>query len=192
MRLNPINHQISPATFVPSPNFDQRPCGQEVDLLVIHNISLPPGEFGTGHIQDLFLNQLNPNGHPYYKHLQGLRVSSHLLIDRQGQLTQFVPLHMRAWHAGVSRFNGRYRCNDFSIGIELEGTDTVPYTHAQYHTLVQVSRIILHHYPKITLDRIIGHQHIAHLRKTDPGPFFRWNFYKNMLQRMCPNDGISI
>jgi AmpD protein len=160
-----------------SPNCDARPAGSPVDLLVIHNISLPPGQFGGPWIDDLFLNLLDPRAHPYFQHLDGLRVSAHLLIRRDGSLIQYVPLHRRAWHAGVSCFRGRPRCNDYSIGIELEGTDTLPFADTQYATLVRVTRRIRELYPGISADRIAGHSDIAPQRKTDPGPAFDWARY---------------
>ncbi|HHH38682.1 MAG TPA: 1,6-anhydro-N-acetylmuramyl-L-alanine amidase AmpD [Sedimenticola sp.] len=158
----------------PSPNCDLRPPGCVIDLLVIHSISLPPGRFGDGWIDDLFLNRLDPDAHPYFRDICRLRVSSHLLIRRGGELVQYVPLDRRAWHAGVSAFRGRTACNDFSIGIELEGDDETPFTDAQYHTLIQTIADIRELYPTITPDRIVGHSDIAPGRKTDPGPCFDW------------------
>jgi AmpD protein len=165
-----------------SPNRDQRPGDSEVDLLVIHNISLPPGEFGGPWIDDLFLNRLDPSQHPYFDEIKGLRVSAHLLIRRDGELIQYVPLEQRAWHAGVSSFCNRECCNDFSIGIELEGTDDKPYTEAQYATLARATREIMRRYPAITKDRITGHADIAPQRKTDPGPAFDWSRYRRLLK----------
>jgi len=158
----------------PSPNQDQRPEGVTVDLLVLHNISLPPGEFGGPWIDDLFLNRLDPQTHPYFQDIAALRVSSHLLIRRDGSLIQYVPLHRRAWHAGVSEFQGRPRCNDYSIGIELEGTDRLGFTDAQYQRLIETVVEIRRCYPLITPERITGHSDIAPGRKTDPGPAFDW------------------
>ena len=160
-----------------SPNCDRRPPGSEVDLLVIHNISLPAGSFGGPWIEALFLNRLPRHRHPDFAEIADLRVSAHLLIRRDGGLVQFVPLDKRAWHAGVSCFQGRERCNDFSIGIELEGTDHQPYTDAQYQRLIETTRQIQGHFPAITPDRITGHCHIAPERKTDPGPAFDWDRY---------------
>lgn len=165
----------------PSPNQDERPSGCSVDLLVIHNISLPPGEFGGPWIDHLFHNQLDSSLHPYFQEIHQLRVSSHLLIRRDGQLIQYVPLNLRAWHAGHSTFQGRERCNDFSIGIELEGTDDLPYTDAQYATLIKTTREILARFPDITPDRIVGHADISPGRKTDPGVAFDWHRYQQML-----------
>jgi AmpD protein len=155
-----------------------------VDLLVIHNISLPPGEFGGPWIEHLFLNRLDPSIHPYFQEIQHLKVSSHLLILRDGELIQYVPLNKRAWHAGKSSFHGRERCNDFSIGIELEGTDDQPYTDAQYATLNEVTHDILSLFPAITPDRIVGHADISPDRKTDPGPAFDWQRYLRTLRAM--------
>ena len=166
---------------LPSGNANERPDPGEISLLVIHNISLPPGRFGGGFVEQLFLNCLDCTMHPYFERLQGLRVSAHLLIDRRGRLTQFVPFDRRAWHAGESRFEGRPHCNDFSVGIELEGTDERPYTRAQYARLVRVTRALMRAYPAITAGRIVGHEHIAPGRKTDPGPAFDWVRYRAAL-----------
>lgn len=159
---------------MPSPNHDRRPAGSRVELLVIHNISLPPGEFGGPWIEQLFLNRLDPTAHPYFARIAHLRVSAHLLIRREGALVQFVPLSLRAWHAGASCFQGRERCNDFSIGIELEGADDIPYAPAQYQTLARVTRDLQRRYRRIDRERIVGHSDIAPERKTDPGPAFDW------------------
>ncbi|QVL46840.1 MAG: 1,6-anhydro-N-acetylmuramyl-L-alanine amidase AmpD [Thiocapsa sp.] len=166
----------------PSPSQDARPPGTPIDLLVIHNISLPPGDFSGDWIDDLFLDRLDPAAHPYFREIAGLRVSAHLLIRRNGRLLQYVPFEQRAWHAGVSRFAGRGRCNDFSIGIELEGTDDIPFTEAQYARLAECTRRILRRYPGITEDRIAGHAEIAPGRKTDPGPAFDWNRYRRSIR----------
>jgi len=161
----------------PCENQDERPPGSEVDLLVIHSISLPPGEFGGPWIDDLFMNRLDPDAHPYFLQIGDLRVSCHLLIDREGRLIQYVPLNRRAWHAGVSSFQGRRGCNDFSIGIELEGCDEKPFTDAQYATLAQATRAIRARFPAITRERITSHAAIAPERKSDPGPRFDWARY---------------
>ena len=166
-----------------SPNADPRPDANDISLLVIHNISLPPAQFGGPYIEQLFSNNLNPDDHPYFRDIYKLQVSSHLLIDRQGNITQFVPFDQRAWHAGVSEFEGRQRCNDFSIGIELEGTDDIAYTDIQYSVLAQVSQQIMAQYSAITMDRIVGHSDIAPERKTDPGQAFDWQRYKQLLNR---------
>ena len=161
---------------VPSPNFDQRPPSTVIDLLVIHNISLPPGQFGGPWIAHLFTNCLDAHADPYFETLQSLRVSSHFLIRRDGQLVQFVSTLQRAWHAGVSQFGGRERCNDFSIGIELEGTDDQAFCSAQYDSLCGLTRSLQRVHP---LRTVTGHQHIAPGRKTDPGPFFDWSRYQS-------------
>jgi AmpD protein len=166
----------------PSPNQDERPPDSVIDLLVIHNISLPPGEFGGPWIDDLFLNRLDPAIHPFFRDIHRLRVSSHLLIRRDGRLIQYVPLDKRAWHAGRSSFRGRDQCNDFSIGIELEGTDDQAYTEAQYVTLGKVTGDILARFPAITPARIVGHADISPGRKTDPGPAFDWHRYHQMIR----------
>lgn len=155
----------------PSPNADPRPQGAAVDLLVLHNISLPPGEFGGAHVQALFCNRLSPYEHPYFASLAALRVSAHFLIERDGALTQFVSCEARAWHAGASSFRGRARCNDFSIGIELEGTDFIPFADAQYHTLALLVPALIRRYP---LRAARAHSEISAGRKTDPGPCFDW------------------
>jgi len=172
---------ITQAKQCPSPNCDARPDVGGITLLVIHNISLPPGDFGNGHIEAFFCNQLDHQHHPFFSEIAGVKVSAHLLIDRSGKLIQFVPLHQRAWHAGVSCFENRGRCNDYSIGIELEGTDDTPYTSLQYDTLIDVTRLIMKRYPAITQERITGHQTIAPERKTDPGPAFDWQRYRDAL-----------
>jgi N-acetyl-anhydromuramoyl-L-alanine amidase len=164
-----------------SPNNDIRPDINDISLLVIHNISLPPEQFGGPYIAQLFSNCLDPNEHAYFQDIYQLNVSSHLLIDREGQITQFVPFHKRAWHAGVSKFEDRDGCNDFSIGIELEGADHIPFTDEQYEILAAVTRQIIATYPKIKADRIVGHSDIAPDRKTDPGPAFDWQKYRKLL-----------
>ncbi len=173
---------LRPVRRVPSPNQDERPDG-EISLLVIHCISLPPGEFGPRHIDALFLNRLDPQAHPYFRDIAKLRVSAHVLIDRRGRLTQYVPFQRRAWHAGVSSFQGRERCNDFSIGIELEGCDNLPYTPDQYHMLAVVTRTLMGQFAGLRQDRIVGHSDIAPGRKTDPGPAFDWVWYRELLAR---------
>lgn len=164
----------------PSPNFDARPAGVTADLLVIHNISLPPGQFGGTFIADLFANCLDCNAHPYFDRLRVMRVSSHFLIRRDGNVMQFVSANDRAWHAGVSSFGGRERCNDFSIGIELEGTDFEPFTALQYEALAALSYALQSRYP---LANVAGHEHIAPGRKTDPGPFFDWSRYRTLYEQ---------
>lgn len=169
------------ARHCPSPNFNARPNGVAIDLLVIHNISLPAGEFGTGCIEDLFLNCLDCTQHPSFAGLESLQVSAHCLIERNGQVVQFVPFDQRAWHAGVSQYQGRSDCNHFSIGIELEGTDHIPYGDAQYEALAELTRALIAAYPGITPERIVGHSDIAPQRKTDPGPAFDWTRYRRMI-----------
>lgn len=158
----------------PSPNYDTRPAGQAVHLLVVHNISLPPGVFGGPHIIDFFQNRLDLNSHPWLPRLKGLQVSAHFLIRRTGEVVQFVATDHRAWHAGVSQFQGRDRCNDFSIGIELEGTDTLAYEPQQYHALALLDRAVRARHP---IRAVRGHEHIAPKRKTDPGPAFNWRLF---------------
>lgn len=160
---------------IPSPNCDKRPSGVPVELLVIHNISLPPGEFGGPAVVQLFTNSLDCTAHPFYAQLVGLKVSAHFLVRRSGEIVQFVSCDRRAWHAGVSEWQGRNRCNDFSIGIELEGSDFVPFTEAQYDALVRLTRRIRRRYP---VRGMAGHSDIAPARKTDPGPFFDWARYR--------------
>ena len=167
----------------PSPNFNSRPLKTAISLLVIHNISLPPGQFATGAIESFFCNQLNPVAHPYFATIADLQVSSHLLIDRLGGITQFVSFEERAWHAGASCFNGMSNCNDYSIGIELEGCDDVAYTDDQYVALAVVTRQLLRQYPALTPERIVGHQDIAPGRKTDPGAAFDWATYRRLVAK---------
>ena len=168
------------ATRLPSSNFDARSEHSEVSLLVIHNISLPAGQFGGSAIPDLFLNQLDYSMHPSLESLRGIRVSSHFLIRRDGSLLQFVSTAARAWHAGVSQFNGESGCNDFSVGIELEGTDTKEFEAGQYQTLASLSYALCQ---KLPIRHIGGHQDIAPGRKTDPGPYFDWKQYKKLLDQ---------
>ena len=166
--------RIAPARQHPSPNCDDRPAGVEVDLLVVHGISLPPGEFGGPAIEELFTNRLDFDSHPYFDRLRGLRVSAHLLIRRDGEVVQFVPFRQRAWHAGESSFRGRTECNDFSIGVELEGEDDTPYADRQYAVLGAVASALCGAYPGLSPRRICAHSDIAPGRKTDPGPAFDW------------------
>ena len=172
---------LSDARRCPSPNQDERPIGAPIDLLVIHSISLPPGRYGGSWIEDLFHNRLDPAAHPYFAPIATLRVSAHLLIRRDGMPLQFVPFDRRAWHAGVSCYQGRAACNDFSVGIELEGCDEDPFTEPQYQRLAAVTRILVAAYPRITPARIVGHSDIAPGRKTDPGPCFDWPRYSALL-----------
>lgn len=156
---------------VPSPNVDDRPAEASAELVVIHNISLPPGEYGQGYVHALFTNRLDPKAHPFFENIAGARVSAHLLIERDGSVTQFASFDRRAWHAGASEFRGRSRCNDFSVGIELEGSDFEPFSDAQYSSLNDVLAILCRAYP---VHAVCGHSDIAAGRKTDPGPFFDW------------------
>ncbi len=172
-----VNRQLK---ILPSSHCDAREC-DDISLLVIHNISLPPGQFGSEHISDLFLGRLDPNADDYFKDIYQLRVSAHCLIRRDGQVIQYVPFDQRAWHAGVSSFCGRQKCNDFSIGIEMEGTDDLAYTSKQYQQLTNVTNAIISAYPEINKDSIVGHCDIAPGRKTDPGASFDWQKYKQSL-----------
>ena len=182
---------IRPATQCPSPNQDERPEGSEPELVIIHGISLPPGEFGGPYIESLFTNCLDCTAHPYFREIEGMQVSSHLLVRRDGELIQFVPFERRAWHAGLSQFRGRSCCNDYSIGIELEGTDDTPYTDEQYKQLVAVIQAIIATYPKISARRIAGHCDVAPGRKTDPGPAFNWLRLYDGLRSNDENTGIA-
>jgi AmpD protein len=173
---------------LPSPNCDARADGMAVDLLVIHNISLPPGEFGTHYIEDLFCNRLDYEAHPYFDQLRALRVSAHFLIRRDGSLLQFVATGQRAWHAGVSRFGERERCNDFSIGIEMEGTDAVAFDAAQYATLAALTLALQ---ARHGFADVAGHDHIAPGRKTDPGPFFDWEMYRALVLQASATTGAA-
>lgn len=164
--------RIAEAVIQLSPNHDLRPAGHAIDLVVIHAISLPPGEFGGPGVEQLFTNRLDPEAHPYYRDIANLRVSAHFLIRRNGYLIQFVPCDLRAWHAGASCWQGRERCNDFSIGIELEGCDEQAFTDVQYQVLAELIAALRQRYP---IDAITGHSDIAPQRKTDPGPHFDWS-----------------
>jgi AmpD protein len=176
-----LNGWVDEAKKVISPNFNERPEGEEPSLLVIHNISLPPGQYGNSYIEDFFLNKLDSSAHPYFSEISGMEVSSHFLIKRSGELVQFVGCDDRAWHAGRSSFCGRESCNDFSIGIELEGQDIEPYTDIQYQALADLTRTLMRAYPLIEIDRLTGHSDIAPGRKTDPGESFDWARYKASL-----------
>jgi N-acetyl-anhydromuramoyl-L-alanine amidase len=171
---------LAAARYLPSPNFDERPVGCGVNLLVVHNISLPPGEFGGPWIVDLFTNRLDPDAHPYFREIAGLRVSAHFLVRRDGELVQFVPCAKRAWHAGESAWRGRGRCNDFSVGVELEGTDHEPFTDEQYASLARLARALRAAYPIV---ECVGHADIAMPsgRKTDPGPRFDWTRFRQAI-----------
>lgn len=171
------NGWVNEARHLPSPNFNERPQGCDISLLVIHNISLPPKQFGGEFIELFFQNQLPWEAHPYFKTIKGMEVSAHFLIKRDGELIQFVSTEKRAWHAGNSCFCGVDNCNDYSLGIELEGSDDIPYREAQYQQLAQLTHLLCSHYPAISRERIVGHSDIAPGRKTDPGPAFGWSLY---------------
>ncbi len=170
-----VDHILDEARFIPSPNVDERQSPDDLSLIVIHCISLPPGQFGTEGVTQLFTNTLDPAEHPYYGAIAHLKVSAHALIRRTGEIIQYVPFNRRAWHAGVSSYQGRGVCNDFSIGIELEGTDDSPYEAIQYERLNAVIAALLARYPTLSREHITGHEHIAPGRKTDPGPGFDWS-----------------
>jgi AmpD protein len=174
MRVEPATGLLDAARQVASPNHDERPPGSEPELVVVHCISLPPGDFGGPHIEALFTNCLDPGGHPYFAGICGLEVSAHALIRRDGEIVQFVPFHRRAWHAGESCYEGRERCNDFSVGIELEGTDEGDYEPVQYRQLVRLLGALGEAYPSLDGAPLVGHSDIAPGRKTDPGPGFDW------------------
>ena len=182
MQLDPSSGWCDGVQHCPSPNANQRPQG-EVSLLVIHNISLPPGQFGTGKVQAFFQNRLDASEHPYFAGIASMQVSAHFFIERDGVVTQFVSCNERAWHAGQSRFAERENCNDFSLGIELEGTDDLPFTAQQYVALIELAGLLQAAYPAITLARICGHSDIAPGRKTDPGPAFDWQRLRMALQQ---------
>ena len=167
---------------LPSPNCDARPAGAGVELLVVHGISLPPGEFGGPWIDALFTNRLPPQAHPFFEELAGLRVSAHLLVRRDGELVQYVPLDRRAWHAGRSEWRGRPHCNDFSIGIELEGTDAQPYEPVQYQVLARLIADLCRRYPLLSEEQVVGHSDIAPGRKSDPGIAFDWPLLRSRVR----------
>lgn len=180
-----INHEtaiLEPVIYRPSPHCDERPENSIINMVVVHGISLPPGEFGSDSITDFFCGNLDFSAHPYFQSIASLRVSAHLLIRRNGETIQFVPFTRRAWHAGESSFQGRSRCNDFSVGIELEGTDDIPYEQAQYRQLGKVITVLKKVYPAITNERVVGHSDIAPGRKSDPGPVFNWDYLKGILK----------
>ena len=174
MKIDKESGLVVPARYLPSSHCDDRPPNTVIDMIVVHNISLPPGQFGTGAVERFFCDELDFAEHPYFETISTLRVAAHLFINRTGEVIQFVPFFKRAWHAGQSSFQGRERCNDFSIGIELEGTDEIKFEEKQYGALLEVVRLLSAAYPEITRERIVGHSDIAPGRKTDPGPFFDW------------------
>ena len=174
MRIDVESGLMQGARQVASPNRDLRPPGVEADLIVVHGISLPPGEYGGGWIDRLFTNTLPAEVHPYFAEVCSIRVSSHVVVSREGAVTQYVKFSERAWHAGKSIYQGREACNDFSVGIELEGTDTMPYEAAQYSALAGVVAALCATYPRLSPNRLVGHSDISPGRKTDPGPAFDW------------------
>ena len=197
------NGLLSNSQWCPSPNYNQRPSvisealcnrqqfGLDVSLLVIHNISLPPAQFENGYIQAFFQNCLPVNEHLYFSEIADVQVSAHLLITRSGKVVQFVNLNDRAWHAGLSCFQGRANCNDFSIGIEMEGTDDLPYTYLQYQTLAAITCAIQDSYPAIKKNAIVGHSDIAPARKTDPGDAFNWSYFFQLIHSI-PNSSAVV
>ncbi len=175
MRIDPITHFVDGVERVESPNCDARPDNVAIDLLVVHGISLPPGQYGGGYVQQLFTNRLDHHEHEYFEQIEGLQVSAHCFISRKGQLIQFVSFNKRAWHAGVSNWQGVDNCNDFSIGIEMEGTDEESYEEQQYKQLARLVISLRKQYPAILEQSICAHSDIAPGRKTDPGPYFDWH-----------------
>jgi AmpD protein len=181
MHIDTQTGLLAEARQQPSPNYDDRPADTAIDLLVIHSISLPEGEFGGPWIDQLFCNELEASGHDEFSKICDLKVSSHILIRRDGEIVQYVPFQHRAWHAGESSFEGCERCNDFSIGIELEGSENQAFEETQYQQLTELTRELMKHYPDITQQRITGHNDIAPGRKTDPGPNFDWGKIRRLL-----------
>jgi AmpD protein len=208
MNIDKNTGLLTLAEYIPSPNCDERPYGKsgeteelksgeleisaELSLIVIHNISLPPGQFGGSYITQLFTNTLNPEEHEFFREIHDLRVSSHLLINRLGEVTQYVPFHQRAWHAGVSSYLGKSVCNNFSIGIEMEGTDDTDFTETQYVCLIKVLKALVKAYPSLDMQHITGHEHIAPGRKTDPGPYFDWHRVGRECQAVLPASAKTI
>lgn len=181
LSLDPTRNWITGARRVVSPNCDARPSGTDIGLIVIHGISLPPGQYGGPYIDQLFTNTLDAGAHEYFAEIAALRVSAHLFVDRHGAVTQYVPLTQRAWHAGKSAFRGRVACNDFSIGIELEGCDDEPYSEVQYQAAVALVHILMTAWPAIGPDCVVRHSDIAPGRKTDPGPAFDWRKFLSLV-----------
>ncbi|MDF7667479.1 1,6-anhydro-N-acetylmuramyl-L-alanine amidase AmpD [Orbaceae bacterium ESL0727] len=182
-----INGWLQNVKKVVSPFYNERPANTAITLLVVHNISLPPKHYGGPYVEQLFTGTLDPKADPYFHTIYQLEVSSHLFIRRDGEIIQFVPFDKRAWHAGKSRFNGRENCNDFSIGIELEGCDDEPFTDPQYQQLTAITRLLQQHYP---IKDMTGHSDIAPNRKTDPGPYFDWRYYFSLLKQQDKGDDI--
>lgn len=183
MKIDPKHGLLDEATLLPSPNQDERPADTEPELIVIHCISLPPGEFGGPHIDELFTNCLEPDAHPYFAEITDMRVSAHLLVRRDGDITQYVPFNARAWHAGESSYCGRDACNDFSIGIELEGCEDRPYSDLQYEQLAKIISALVDCYDGLNRDRITGHCDISPGRKLDPGDAFDWDRLDQLLNQ---------
>lgn len=181
MQIDLSKGLLIPCQFLVSSNYDERPMATIIDMIVIHGISLPPAQFGNDYVEQFFTGKLAVDHHPYFATIAELKVSSHLFIKRTGDIIQFVPFHLRAWHAGQSIFQERERCNDFSIGIELEGTDDLPYEKIQYVQLAVVIKLLQQAYPAISRDRIVGHSDIAPGRKTDPGEAFDWQYLDCLL-----------
>lgn len=177
-----IEGQLIGARQIASPNYNARPAHSEIELLVVHNISLPPSQFGGGYIEQFFQNKLNWSLHPYFQTIQGMQVSTHLLILRSGEVLQFVNFNQRAWHSGRSTYLGKKECNDYSIGIELEGSDDLPFQEIQYQVLAHVVTVLQATYPKL-LQHVAGHSDIARGRKTDPGPYFDWLKIRRLIQQ---------
>lgn len=186
-----IDGTLKGAQQLPSPNFNQRPDHAEIQLVVIHNISLPPSQFGGGYIQKFFQNQLDWSEHPYFQTIEGMQVSAHLLILRTGEVIQFVNFANRAWHAGRSSYLGQQECNDYSIGIELEGSDDLPFEHVQYIKLAEIVATLQRAYPKIQ-QHLAGHSDIAPGRKTDPGAFFDWMKFRNLLKKLKNQSTVTV
>ena len=181
MHIEVTTGLVKEARQQPSPNFDTRPNESDISLIVVHGISLPPGKFGKNYIDALFCNKLDPNEHPYFKDISGLKVSSHLLVRRDGEIVQYVPLSKRAWHAGISCYQGRDNCNDFSIGIEMGGDDETPYEDIQYSILSKLIKCLILKYPALSEKTITGHSDIAPGRKTDPGEVFDWQRLNDLI-----------
>jgi AmpD protein len=182
LRVDAATGRLVGVRQVESPNCDERPAGQSPELLVVHGISLPPGEFGGPWIDALFTNALPTDAHPYFATIAGLRVSAHVLVRRDGVPVQYVPFHRRAWHAGVSQWRGRDRCNDYSVGIELEGTDATAYEPAQYATLASIFAELCRAYPTLPPDAVVGHSDVAPGRKSDPGIAFDWPLLRSLVR----------
>lgn len=182
MSIDNQSGKLRNVSFIESPNCDERSSEEDINLIVVHGISLPPNEFGGDGVRQLFTNQLDPAEHPYYKSIHQLKVSAHAFIRRDGEIIQFVPFHKRAWHAGLSEYKGRCQCNDFSIGIELEGADDIPYTSSQYSALTSLINSLWQAYPHIQKEDLVGHSDIAPGRKTDPGESFDWQKLHDLLK----------